>query len=502
MPLRVVCPEGCRFTAPTRQAGKQVRCPRCRTVCRIPEIDAPTEPNGERMIILKAQRVGDSQPELKPQRRPSSEVPSVTPPPLPNAQSPKSPDTQAHATKPPSTAAQSRSNGSRERTQNSSSQPKEKQTPRQATAPVNDSATAPKTKPPIGRPVDPRPVPEQGTPAVHVPTSDGLSTPSTVRSTDNQQHSGPLSEESVSAPPTPLSTAARAIEPTPSPARFDGPMEESTNQRMDEAVSKEDSKEVVTDSNSTDSAVQTLTNNEPMAVEELGSGEEPQAEQGPASVLEPVAAATSFPVIIVTDSAPTLGRAVESVEPSVDFVSSMSLDTERLAVFEQRRHQGVFEKARKSVCRMIAFCILLVGLANFLLGAWQSGWLTNPATAQLQSWAVVLMFLGALHAAYAAFLAQIADWSAHWVAAAFLLGVAAVSAASAVLLGVAPAEHVIVRWLELPRLLQLKGAIWSICMVLMTASLAWWCGREALYWRNIMSRLQPREPQAPQPLSA
>jgi len=314
MPIRILCPEGCRFVAPTRQAGRQVRCPKCRTVLKLPELPAAPEVPGETLVILKAVRVGDSRPEIEPIRRPA----------------------------------------------------------------------------------------------------------------DSQASSGGV-KPSERAAPRPVENADASIAEAP------------------------------------------------LVVEPAAPESERSARSDMATSFIPVALAIG----------PISGTA-----EAVSALPEIRLDHGRLVAFESRRHQAMYEMTRRSIGRVIAFCVLLLGLTNILIGAWQSGWLTNPATAQLPSWAIVLIFIGALHAAYAALLAQVGDWSGNWVTAIFLLAVAVIAAAATVVLGVARPDHPLIRWLELPRILQLKGAIWSLCMVLMAASLAWWCGREALLWRRTVGRLQ------------
>lgn len=520
MPLRVVCPEGCRFTAPTRQAGRQVRCPRCRTVLKIPEIDGALEPNGERMIILKAERVGDSQPEVAPPRAgEKTATPPVPPPPPAASKLPASP-----ANKPPvakGTPAASDSKAPR-------SQPVPPPPPLPPSAKPRPSLTtgepAPKKSPspskPIPKPAE-KPTAAKTSNTAPLNTAPSKTSPLTTARAPSKETPAPSAEPPSAEIEFVSSTAiVKDIPAAVEPQSLTAPAIETSNETsvssppslvIEPAASVPQESAIVFLEPAPAAAQEVLIIDEPLA---KAPAETPVVETPIESVVEPEQAAipsplqdsqSSLPVIVVAPSAKEIPAAsLESaamVQVNIQ-TDALTLDTERMMAFEQRRHQGVFEKARKSVCRVIAFCILLIGAANFLLGAWQSGWLTNPATAQLQSWAVVLMFLGALHAAYAAFLAQIADWSAHWVAAAFLLIVAAISAACAVVLGIAPAEHTVIRWLELPRLLQLKGAIWSICMVLMTASLAWWCGREALYWRLIMARLHPQSSQEPEPLHA
>ena len=166
------------------------------------------------------------------------------------------------------------------------------------------------------------------------------------------------------------------------------------------------------------------------------------------------------------------------------------LDEDRLEAFQMRQNVRVFEDSRLSVGRIIAFLIALVGIANIVLALWQSGWLTEPGVNRLQMWATVTIMIGALHLAYAFFMTQLRDWSANWVAAVFLLGVAAAYACCSVVLGLAGMDNLLVQWLELPSILKAKGAIWSLCMVIISASLAWWSGREAMHWRQTVSWLR------------
>lgn len=166
------------------------------------------------------------------------------------------------------------------------------------------------------------------------------------------------------------------------------------------------------------------------------------------------------------------------------------LDDDRLEAFEIRQNVRAFETSRRSVARIIAFLVAAVGCMNVILALWQSGWLNETGSEHLQIWATVSVMIGVIHLAYAFFLSQLGDWSANWVVAAFLLVVAAGYASASVVLGFAGMDNVFVQWLELPVMLKTKGSIWSACMVLITASLAWWCGREAMHWRQTVQWLR------------
>ena len=195
------------------------------------------------------------------------------------------------------------------------------------------------------------------------------------------------------------------------------------------------------------------------------------------------------------DSGPVL-PSIEAVQSS--FVPTQEdlelpeivLDDDRLEAFEARQNVRAFETSRRSVARIIAFLMAVVGMSNVVLALWQSGWLEGSTTERLQMWATVSILIGMGHLAYAFFLSQVADWSANWVVAAFLLAVAAGYACGGVLLGFAGVDNVFVQWLELPTMLKTKGSIWSTCMVLVSASLAWWCGREAMHWRQTVRWLR------------
>ncbi len=366
MPIRILCPEGCRFVAPVRQAGKQIRCPKCKTVLRIPALDESADTGSERLVILTAERVGDSGPEIEP---------------VGATAAPRSVNIDVQ--------------GSSDRFELP-----------EVTAPLA----------PLAEPAIPERIAD---PAETAPPNESPRSIALTARDEAEQSAAPL----VPAvdPPAAADVARRE---TDEPSR----LVPSSTTRTESGTRSDD-------------------------------GASPDRE---------------LPIVEPLFERPTPVVALPTIR----------LDEVRLAVFEGRRHQQLYEMTRRSIARIIAFLILLLGLANVLIGAWQSGWLTNPSTAELRSWAIVLILVGALHAAYAALLAQVGDWSAHWVAAVFLLGVATVSAAFAVVLALAPAEHLVIRWLELPRLLQFKGAIWSLCMVLMASSLAWWCGREALRWRD------------------
>ncbi len=215
----------------------------------------------------------------------------------------------------------------------------------------------------------------------------------------------------------------------------------------------------------------------------------------------------SLPIVVAWDEPsgrlPNLSLESDQVLPVIDVddpqviptqedlaLPEIVLDDDRLEAFEIRQNVRAFETSRRSIARIIAFFIAVLGCANIVLALWQSGWLDEGGTEHLQMWATVSVMIGVIHLAYAFFLSQLGDWSANWVAASFLLAVAAGYASASVVLGFAGMDNVFVQWLELPVVLQTKGAIWSACMVLITASLAWWCGREAMHWRQTVQWLR------------
>lgn len=215
----------------------------------------------------------------------------------------------------------------------------------------------------------------------------------------------------------------------------------------------------------------------------------------------------SLPVVVSLDGSlgdmPNLSTEPNQVLPMIDVddarvmptqedleLPDIVLDDDRLEAFEIRQNVNAFETSRRSVARIIAFLVAVVGCTNVVLALWQSGWLNETGSDHLQMWATVSVMVGVIHLAYAFFLSQVGDWSANWVVAAFLLAIAAGYASASVVLGFAGMDNVFVQWLELPVMLKTKGSIWSACMVLITASLAWWCGREAMHWRQTVQWLR------------
>jgi hypothetical protein len=99
-------------------------------------------------------------------------------------------------------------------------------------------------------------------------------------------------------------------------------------------------------------------------------------------------------------------------------------------------------------------------------------------------WALMVLALGVLHWAYAAYLAQVPDWTSGRVVTLFSLAMAAIYAALAGVTVMGGPESFLVRGLELGEVLASgKAVMWCLCMTTMMATLAYFAGRTSARWR-------------------
>jgi hypothetical protein len=111
----------------------------------------------------------------------------------------------------------------------------------------------------------------------------------------------------------------------------------------------------------------------------------------------------------------------------------------------------------------------------------------DVAAPHVARWALVLLWLGLVQAAYACYLFQLPDWTSVWVVTLYSLALAGLYALMLGLLLIARADSLLVG----PRGLQLadklaggRAALWCLAMTSVSIILAFFAGRLSLQWRR------------------
>ncbi len=153
---------------------------------------------------------------------------------------------------------------------------------------------------------------------------------------------------------------------------------------------------------------------------------------------------------------------------------------------------------RTVLARILAFFLLLVAVVNIVPAAyhWQS-WAQLDDTVDMPRWIYLQVFVGAMYLIYAAFLAQIPDWSAlRSVSVALLVvafGFGVVS--TGLLVG---GQGTMAGLLGIPFALVRQAGIWCVAMLCLATVMSFWAGKESSNWRRAEQMLreiiQPETP--------
>ena len=107
--------------------------------------------------------------------------------------------------------------------------------------------------------------------------------------------------------------------------------------------------------------------------------------------------------------------------------------------------------------------------------------------ALVSRWALAAIALAAVQLAYAAYLAQLPDWSSGWIVTLWSLAAAAVYAGLLGLTLIAGPESRLIQFLDLAEVLPTgRASMWCLCMTTIMASLAFFAGRTSLRWRQAL----------------
>ena len=136
----------------------------------------------------------------------------------------------------------------------------------------------------------------------------------------------------------------------------------------------------------------------------------------------------------------------------------------------------------RQLAAAVAFVALFGAIPAFLevTPAVQRGALGTAA-----HWAFLLLFVGALQCAYAAYLAQLPDWGTLWVVTLVTLAVGMTYAMSFGLTLFASDQSQLIQLLDLgDRLRDGKARLWCLTMLILTSLLAYFCGRVCVRWHR------------------
>ena len=144
-----------------------------------------------------------------------------------------------------------------------------------------------------------------------------------------------------------------------------------------------------------------------------------------------------------------------------------------------------YEKDRRFLSKFFGFCFVVLGItiaapAIYACILWQQ----NGAVDLIPRWVYLLIFVGSLHLVYSIFLFQLPDWSSLWAVAVVLLSLSSIYAIFCAAIWLGDGESVVIRFLQLPTVVQNQGAIWCALMVTLSCLVSYLCGREAINWHR------------------
>ncbi|NLF73299.1 MAG: hypothetical protein GX575_30035 [Candidatus Anammoximicrobium sp.] len=106
-------------------------------------------------------------------------------------------------------------------------------------------------------------------------------------------------------------------------------------------------------------------------------------------------------------------------------------------------------------------------------------------SAPVSRWALALLLAGGLQIAYAVYLIQLPDWGTAWVTSIVMLAFATAYAALLGILTLAGPQSQVVQFLELGDSLPGRQAsTWCLLMLVLSGSLAYFCGCISFRWRR------------------
>jgi hypothetical protein len=195
-------------------------------------------------------------------------------------------------------------------------------------------------------------------------------------------------------------------------------------------------------------------------------------------------------------SRPEAGSDVPSFESKLDFLPSAAqllIDFgvgtgEFSGVRSEKDWKDRLEKAnsdRKVLARFFALCLCIVSIVNMVpaIYHWYQ-WTQMVETMPLPRWIYLLIFVGAIHFVYAIFLAQIPDWSAMRAVSVAMLAIAFVFGFVSTGLLIGGGQGNLIDFLGIPFILNRQACIWCVAMLCLATLMSYWGGRESSNWQR------------------
>ncbi len=151
---------------------------------------------------------------------------------------------------------------------------------------------------------------------------------------------------------------------------------------------------------------------------------------------------------------------------------------------------------RKLLARFFALCLCFVAIVNMTPALYQwYQWTQLAETMALPRWIYIQVFVGAIHLVYAVFLFQINDWSAMRAVSVAMLFVAFIFGFISTGLLVGGGEGNLTGFLGIPYMLNRQACIWCVAMLCLATLMSYWGGKESTNWqrtddllKNILNR--------------
>lgn len=209
----------------------------------------------------------------------------------------------------------------------------------------------------------------------------------------------------------------------------------------------------------------------------------------------PIAVTTPAPVHLppVVVPKPVANKVVEKPSPVAaekpavtSSVVSLPIAEEAQAAARPVMLAATIDPSTQLWGKQIALGLLVTALFSSAPGLWDFvDYLRNPEEMFVARWALVLLVLGTLQAAYATYLWQLADWTSLWVVTLLSLAIASGFAMMLGIVLVAGEESQLIGALQLQdRLIGNKAHLWCLCMIAVYTVVAFFAGRACTHWHR------------------
>jgi len=170
--------------------------------------------------------------------------------------------------------------------------------------------------------------------------------------------------------------------------------------------------------------------------------------------------------------------------------STFAVDEDRWELrFQQSREDRIV------LAWFLAACLVAVAIVNVVPAAicWYQ-WSAEEAVTSLPRWVYLQIFAAILHVVYAAFLFQVADWSALRAVSWAMLAIAMTFGLLSTGLIVGDGTGFIPEYLELKGSLVRRAGLWCVAMLCVATLASYLGGRESARWQRaeqlLLSMLQ------------